>query len=262
VAKPTRVSSLDGKIALVTGGSRGIGQCIAQTLESHGARVITCGRGNKPVEFANGSIEWISCDVAVTSSVEAMLSQIRETYGGLSVLVNNAGVQVEKTVLDSSDEDWDLVMGANAKGVFNCCRAALPLMIEDKAQKASIINIGSISGRVADPNMALYNASKAFVHGLTRSIAIDHGNSVRCNAILPGWIMTGMVDAAFDQANDPDRAKTDALARHPVGRFGVPQDIANMALWLASDAATFANGQCFTIDGGMTSASPLNPGLY
>ena len=149
-------------------------------------------------------------------------------------------------------------MGANAKGVFLCCRAFIPLMNHG----ASIINIGSISGKIADPSMALYNASKAFVHGLTRSIAVDHGPAIRCNAICPGWIETGMLDAGFDLANDPAKAKQDALARHAMGRFGKPQDIAQMALWLASDAASFATGQCYTVDGGMTAASPLNPGLF
>jgi NAD(P)-dependent dehydrogenase (short-subunit alcohol dehydrogenase family) len=110
--------------------------------------------------------------------------------------------------------------------------------------------------------MALYNASKAFVHGLTRSIAVDHGPDVRCNAICPGWIETGMLDAGFDLANDPDKARADALARHAVKRFGKPADIASMAVWLASDDAAFATGQLFTIDGGMTAASPLNPGLF
>jgi len=125
-----------------------------------------------------------------------------------------------------------------------------------------IINIGSVSGNVADPGLALYNASKAFVHGLTRSVAVDHGPEIRCNAICPGWIMTGMVDAAFAVADDPAAAKTDALVRHPAGRFGQPEDIAAMAVWLASDDAAFATGQCFVVDGGMTSASPLNPGLF
>ena len=122
--------------------------------------------------------------------------------GKLTVLVNNAGMQIEKTILDTSDEEWDALMGVNAKGVFQCCRA----FISQMEQGASIINIGSISGRVADPALALYNASKAFVHGLTRSIAVDHGASVRCNAILPGWIMTEMADAAFAQANNPNYA--------------------------------------------------------
>jgi len=110
--------------------------------------------------------------------------------------------------------------------------------------------------------MALYNASKAFVHGLTRSIAVDHGPQIRCNAICPGWIETGMLEAGFAQAADPVAARSDALARHPVQRFGKPSDIAAMAVWLASDDAAFASGQLFTIDGGMTAASPLNPNLF
>ena len=109
--------------------------------------------------------------------------------------------------------------------------------------------------------MALYNASKAFVHGLTRSIAVDHGPRIRCNAICPGWIETGMLDAGFELASDPKAARQDALARHAMRRFGRPDDIASMAVWLASDEASFATGQLFTVDGGMTAASPLNPGL-
>jgi meso-butanediol dehydrogenase/(S,S)-butanediol dehydrogenase/diacetyl reductase len=111
--------------------------------------------------------------------------------------------------------------------------------------------------------MALYNGSKAFVHGLTRSIAVDYGaDGIRCNAICPGWIMTEMADAAFDLAASPEAAKKDAIARHAVGRFGKPEDIANAALWLASEQSSFASGQTFTIDGGLIAASPLRPGLF
>jgi 2-keto-3-deoxy-L-fuconate dehydrogenase len=192
--------------------------------------------------------------VSDAAAVEALAAG----FNGLDILVNNAGVQIEKTVTDTSDDDWDLLMGANAKGVFLMCRALIPRM----ADGGSIINIGSISGQTADPGLALYNASKAFVHGLTRSIAVDHGPNVRCNAICPGWIMTGMADAAFAVAADPDVAKKDALARHPAGRFGQPSDIAAMAAWLASDQSGFTTGQCFVVDGGLTAASPLNPGLF
>ncbi len=249
-------TALKGKTVLVTGGSRGIGRCIAETFLGEGATVITCGRGERPDDLPR-EINWLVCDVASPKAVAETASVLKSEYGELSVLVNNAGMQIEKTILDTSDEDWDALMGVNARGVFQCCRAFIPQM----SVGGSIINIGSISGRVADPALALYNASKAFVHGLTRSIAVDHGAVVRCNAILPGWIMTEMADAAFALADNPQQAKIDALARHPVGRFGQAQDIANMALWLASDASEFANGQCFTIDGGMTAASPLNPSL-
>lgn len=243
---------LQGKRAIVTGGRQGIGRAIVEAFLAEGASVITCSRGAKP-DLPDGAT-WGQADV----SDPAQAAQLIEEAGAFDILVNNAGVQVEKTVVDSTDDDWDLVIGANCKGVFNCCRAAIPAL----NKTGSIINIGSISGNVADPSMALYNASKAFVHGLTRSIAVDHGPDIRCNAICPGWIETGMLEAGFDLAKSPETARADALARHAVRRFGQPRDIASMAVWLASDEAAFATGQLFTVDGGMTAASPLNPGLF
>ncbi|MDA7965503.1 SDR family oxidoreductase [Ruegeria sp.] len=244
---------LAGKRALVTGGRQGIGRGIVDAFAREGAAVTTCGRGPRPDGLAEDVI-WYTLDVTDADAVERLANEA----DGIDILVNNAGVQVEKTVPDSSDADWDAVIGTNCRGVFNMCRAFIPRM----PQGGSIINIGSISGRVADPSMALYNASKAFVHGLTRSIAVDHGPRIRCNAICPGWIETGMLDAGFDLARDPQAARQDALTRHATRRFGRPEDIASMAVWLASDEAGFATGQMFTVDGGMTAASPLNPGLF
>ena len=244
---------LDGKFAMVTGGRQGIGRAIVEAFILEGATVWTCGRGNRP-EGLPDACEWDALDVSNAQAVKALAAE----RGKVDILVNNAGVQVEKTVADSTDKDWDAVIGANCKGVFNMCRAFIP-----KMSGGSIINIGSISGQHADPSMALYNASKAFVHGLTRSIAVDYGlHGIRCNAICPGWIETGMLDTGFDLARNPKAAKADAILRHPVGRFGKPEDVAAMAVWLVSDEAAFASGQLFTIDGGMTAASPLNPGLF
>ena len=251
------MSRLSDKTALVTGGRQGIGRGIVDRFVAEGARVMTCGRGERPEDLPDAVI-WRTIDVGNGDDIERLQQSVVEAFGELSILVNNAGVQIEKTVVDTTDEDWERLMGVNVTGVFLACRALIPVM----GQGGSIINIGSISASTADPGMAIYNASKAFVQGLTRSIAVDHGPAIRCNAISPGWIMTGMADAAFAVASDPDAAQRDALARHPAGRFGQPADIASLATWLASDEAGFATGQCYTLDGGMTAASPLNPALF
>jgi len=251
------MKNLEGKTALVTGGRQGIGRAIVDKFVAAGARVMTCGRGERPADLP-AEVLWETTDVADKNDVDRLTDRVVAEFGELSILVNNAGIQIEKTIVETTDSDWDLLMGVNAKAVFMLCRDCIPIM----GKGASIINIGSISASTADPGLALYNASKAFVQGLTRSIAVDHGPDIRCNAISPGWIMTGMAEAAFAVAKDPAAAKRDALARHPAGRFGEPDDIAKLALWLASDDAGFATGQCYTLDGGMTAASPLNPGLF
>jgi 2-keto-3-deoxy-L-fuconate dehydrogenase len=251
------MNRLEHKTALVTGGRQGIGRAIVDRFVAEGARVMTCGRGPRPDDLA-ADILWQTTDVSAKSEVGKLTDTVVAEFGELAILVNNAAVQIEKTIVETTDLDWDLLMGVNAKGVFMLCRDLIPVM----AAGGSIINIGSISASTADPGLALYNASKAFVQGLTRSIAVDHGPDIRCNAISPGWIMTGMADAAFAVAADPAAARQDALARHPAGRLGEPGDIASLAAWLASDDAGFATGQCYTLDGGMTAASPLNPGLF
>jgi meso-butanediol dehydrogenase/(S,S)-butanediol dehydrogenase/diacetyl reductase len=231
---------------------------IVERLLRDGFNVVTCGRGDRP-EYLNTSVVWVRADVATVAGAQSIVGSASRSFGDVHVLVNNAGVQVEKTIADSTDADYDLVMDVNCRGVFNMCRALLPQM---SISGGMIVNIGSISGMVADPSMGLYNASKAFVHGLTRSIAVDHGPKVRCNAVCPGWIKTDMAADGFALANDPEAAMGDALARHPVGRLGEPEDIANMVAWLVSDQATFVTGALFTVDGGLSAASPLQPGLF
>jgi meso-butanediol dehydrogenase/(S,S)-butanediol dehydrogenase/diacetyl reductase len=242
------------KTAIVTGGSRGIGRAVVNRLRWDGHRVFTCGRSARPDDLPE-DIGWAEIDVSDPHAAEHL---VREA-GPAVLLVNNAGIQIEKTVLETTDAEWDLLVDTNCRGVFNMCRAALPAMLREGGV---IVNIGSISGSVSDHGMAIYNASKAFVESLTRSIAVDHGPAVRCNAVSPGWIMTGMADSAFAAAKNPQVAMNDALARHAAGRFGQPEDVANAVAWLASDEARFMTGACLTIDGGLTAGSPLKPGLF
>ena len=246
------------RTAIVTGGSRGIGRAIVDRFLADGIDVLTCGRGGRPPDL-DSRAAWFQADVSRSADADRIVAEARRHFGKVTILVNNAGVQLEKTVSGTTDKDWDLVMGVNARGTFNMCRAILPEM---EKSGGVIVNIGSTSAIVSDPSLAVYNASKAFVHSLTRSIAIDHGPKVRCNAVSPGWIATGMADDAFALANNPSAAKADALARHATRRLGRPEDIANMVAWLVSDQAEFVTGQCFICDGGLTAASPLQPGLF
>ena len=249
---------MTSKTAIITGGSRGIGRGIVDRFHKDDWNIVTCSRGQRPNDL-DDKIVWEQADVGNPKDVDRIIEKAISTFGIIDLLVNNAGVQIEKNIIDSNDNDFNLVVDSNCRGVFNMCRAALEHMIKSGG---SIINIGSISGNASDPSMALYNASKAFVHGLTRSIAIDHGPTVRCNAVCPGWVMTEMADDAFKLASKPKEAKKDALSRHPVGRFGRPDDIANMVAWLASDESGYVTGQLFTVDGGLTAASPINPRLF
>jgi len=249
---------LTGKTAIVTGASRGIGLAIARRFVEADARVVIASRSAPPEDMQTDSCQWHRADISDAAQVAALFEQAAAHFGRLDVLVNNAGVQLEKTIAETSDEDWDWVMGINLKGLFLCSRAAIRQMREQGG--GVILNLGSVSGQIADYGLAAYCASKAGVHGLTRAIAVDHGpEGIRCNAICPGWIRTAMLDEAFALADDPAAAERRALSRHPLGRLGAPEDIAAMAAWLASDEASFVSGQFFTVDGALTAASPIKP---
>lgn len=247
------------KIALVTGASRGIGKEVVLTLSQNNFEVICCGRKEIQKNFPS-ELTWKKADVSNSADVLELRRFAEENIGVATLIVNNAGIQLEKTIVDTTEEEWDLVIGANCKGVFNICKEFIPSMV--KAGGGAIINIGSISGKKADPGLALYNASKGFVHSLTRSIAVDHGPQIRCNSVCPGWIRTEMTESAFGAATNPDLAEEDAILRHPASRLGTPKDIANVVLWLASDQASFVSGQCIDVDGGLNSASTIRPEFF
>ncbi|MBC6439912.1 MAG: SDR family oxidoreductase [Rhodospirillales bacterium] len=250
---------LDGKRCVVTGGSRGIGRAIVDRFVAEGARVVVTARSAPPAPFPDdGSTIFVPGDTASTAQADTLIETARDAFGGIDVLVNNAAIQIEKTIVETTDEDWDLIFGINVKGVFATCRAAIPVMASGGG--GSIVNVGSYDGFVADPGLAAYCATKGAVHALSRAIAVDHGSEdIRCNVICPGWIKTDMMDAYLASVPDPDEAARALDANQPIGRIGAPRDIANLALWLASDESAFTTGQLMICDGGLT-ARASQPG--
>lgn len=240
--------SLAGKTALVTGASSGIGAATARLLAERGARVLTAQR--RPSAF-----ETIPADFADPDAPARVIDDLKSRAERLDILVNNAGVMREGTVEETSPDDWHLQLQVNLTAPFLMMRHAMPLL---RAAKGAIVNVGSIEGLGNNPRHPAYGASKAGLHGLTRAVAVDHGpDGVRCNAVAPGWIDTDLNEDFIDAMPDPAdfRAKIGGL--HPVRRTGRPEDVAELIVWLASDAAAFVTGQVFTIDGGRTSQLSL-----
>ena len=194
-------------------------------------------------------------DISQAADVQRIVTGTIAQFGRLDILVNNAGVQLQRSIEETSEADWDRVMAVNVKGMFLCIRSVLDPMRRNG--RGSIINIGSYDGFVADPNFVAYCASKGAVHALTRAVAVDTGkDGIRCNVICPGWIETEMLQDYYDHLPDPAAARAGIAALHPVGRTGQPADVANLAVWLASDESSFCSGQQFVVDGGFTAQAP------
>ena len=237
-----------GKIALVTGASSGMGAETARLLSDGGARVFGAQRG--PSDF-----EDIVVDFADPSSPEKAIDHIAKATGQLDILVNNAGVMREGTVEETSLDDWHLQMQINLTVPFLLIRYALPLL---RAAGGAIVNVGSIEGLGNNPRHPAYGASKAGLHGLTRAVAVDHGpDGVRCNAVAPGWIDTPLNEDFIASLAKPAAFRAKIGGIHPLGRTGAPQEVAELICWLASDAASFVTGQVWTIDGGRMSKLSL-----
>lgn len=240
------------KVALVTGAAKGIGRAIALALAADHVTVVINYRGSK--ERAEAVVEEIGalgeegcaypCDVADTEAAQAMVKEVIARYGRLDILVNNAGITRDNLIMKMSEEDFDAVISANLKGCFNTIKAVSRQMLKQRAGR--IINITSVSGILGNAGQANYAASKAGIIGLTKTMARELASrGITVNAIAPGFVDTDMTKTL------PEQVKKAATAQIPLGHFGKPEDIANMAAYLASEKAAYITGQIISVDGGM-----------
>ena len=243
---------LEGKIALVTGASRGIGRQIAKTLAAKGAFVIVNYNGSaakaeevvKEIQAAGGNGQAVQCNVSDFESCKEMLDAVVKEHGRLDILVNNAGITRDNLLMKMSEEDFDAVIQTNLKGVFNCTRHIARQMLKQKSGR--IINISSVSGVLGNAGQANYSASKAGVIGLTKSVARELASrGITCNAVAPGFIETEMTEAM------PEAARETVKKQIPLQRTGQVSDVAGVAAFLASDLADYITGQVISVDGGM-----------
>ena len=256
---------LSGKVALVTGGSSGLGRAIVHRLAAEGASVVVAGRDQERAEAVAVEAAGIAAragssaaafatvlgDVAVVADCERLFAEALARLGRLDILVNSAGIWIEKPITAMSEADYDLLMDVNLKGTYFMCRAAIRHMAPRKS--GVIVNIASDSGTHGEPGAAAYAASKAGVIMLTRTLAIDHGpDGVRVCSVSPAIFDTPMLTRAIAEADDPEAYASWQADGYPLGRIGQPEELASVVSFLASDEASFVTGRTWTVDGGFT----------
>lgn len=246
-------TTLNGQIALVTGGTRGIGRAIAEKLAASGAHVIITGRSADSAAVAaaaidtalgTNAVEGLACDVSSSEACTALMKHITEKHSRLDILVNNAGITNDKLMLRMGDDDWKSVFATNLDGAFYLSRSATKIMMKQRSGR--IINISSIVGLTGNPGQANYSATKAGLIGLTKSLAKEIGSrGITVNAVAPGYIETAMSEAI------EEKYKVKLLENIPLGRLGKPEDIADAVLFLASPGAAYITGAVLQVDGGL-----------
>ena len=252
------MGSLNGKVAIVTGAARGIGQKIAVKLASEGAKVAVidlnvewCAETVEAVAAAGSEALALGCNVAVSQEVDGCVKEVLAKFGRVDIMVNNAGITKDGLLMRMSDDDWDAVINVNLKGTFLFTRAVARPMMKNKAEDGSqlggtIINLASVVGIMGNAGQANYTASKGGVISLTKTTAKELGSrNIRCNAVAPGFIQSKMTDVL------PDDVKKAYMDTSPLKRFGTAEDIANCVAFLASPAAEYITGQIISVNGGM-----------
>jgi NAD(P)-dependent dehydrogenase (short-subunit alcohol dehydrogenase family) len=251
------MGKLAGRVALVTGGAKGIGRAVAQRFASEGASVAIAGRdmaaARRTVEEIGGAACAISLDATSPDQWQGAIAEIDARFGKLNLLVNSAGLTEASTLEHASDENWRRHMDINLDGPFYGCRAALPLM-QRSGEPGGIINISSLFALRPMPGFAAYCASKAALTMMSQVLALElaaNGSPIRVNTVHPGGIETEMLERTLAESGMPREAALAHFVRiHPMGRMGKPEEVAAACLWLASDESSFTTGHALTVDGG------------
>ncbi len=246
---------LKDKVAIITGAGAGIGKAAAEIFVREGARVVVADRDGARAESVAAALGdaamAFQVDVGRSDQVKAMVDAAVARFGRLDILANNAGYGIPGTVVGTAEEDWDALMAVNLKGVFLCCKYAIPVMAAQGG--GVIVNTASNVATVGIFDRAAYVASKGGVAALTKAMALDHAKeNIRVNCVAPGVTWSSYFEKMVASTSDPEGFKNALKARAPINRWAEPQEIANCILWLASDEASFATGAMFTVDGGMS----------